>query len=332
MEAVHCDLCGQKDARFEAKQTDFMHQSTTEVFSVVSCTTCDLHYTNPRPTESEIGQYYVGSYSFHNAPSQLKRYIDELLYFFANHLFFVYLFNWIPFVREKLILRIRPTIADPIREFLKKNPNASFMDIGCGAGEHAHFWGHRGSVTGYRRMGVKNVYAMEIAEKARESLREKGVTPFKSLVDVPADLKLDVIRMNWSLEHVHRPSEYFQFVRQHLKPGGLCLLTIPNNDGILYRMYPDCLELPIHLYHFSPDTIHKYAQKHGLVVQKTETFSYPGSFYFNGQVYPSRRDSENASGPQGFARMSLVEAYYFNRVLQRAGNHLGNDLIVLLTV
>ena len=47
METVSCDLCGSTKYDFVTKQTDLIHLSTKDDFSIVECRECGLNYTNP---------------------------------------------------------------------------------------------------------------------------------------------------------------------------------------------------------------------------------------------------------------------------------------------
>ena len=50
MEQVACDFCGCAEATAVTRQTDVLHHTTDEMFTIVSCNQCGLHYLNPRPT------------------------------------------------------------------------------------------------------------------------------------------------------------------------------------------------------------------------------------------------------------------------------------------
>lgn len=62
MEAVACNLCGSDQNHIAFYQRDLSHGTSDQEFSVVRCERCQLLYLNPRPTESEIGQYYPEEY------------------------------------------------------------------------------------------------------------------------------------------------------------------------------------------------------------------------------------------------------------------------------
>ncbi len=53
---------------------------------------------------------------------------------------------------------------------------------------------------------------------------------------------------------------------------------MPNYSGLIYRLVPDCVELPVHLYHFRPADIVAYGVQHSLSVVEVKTFSYPEMF------------------------------------------------------
>ena len=84
--------------------------------------------------------------------------------------------------------------------------------------------------------------------------------------------------MNWTLEHVHSPKEYFDFISNHLTSNGFTLIMTPNNEGLIYKLNQNCLKLTIHLYHFSHDNISRYAKNSQLEIHEFKTFSYPAMY------------------------------------------------------
>ena len=65
----------------------------------------------------------------------------------------------------------------------------------------------------YRRIAA--VCGVEVDDAARAALEAKGIAAFRGIEDIAAGDRFDVIRMNWSLEHVHSPTAYFKFVADH---------------------------------------------------------------------------------------------------------------------
>ncbi|MEQ1794644.1 MAG: class I SAM-dependent methyltransferase [Nitrospira sp.] len=320
MEYVGCDYCGSAESTVVARQTDLLHKTTDEVFSIVRCQGCGLQYTNPRPGPDEIGRYYASDYAFHAPLSSWRRWIDRALDAWANSPFAI-VAAALPPVARRLVARVRPTVADPVLEYYRSGGEGTFLDIGCGSGWHAHYWGGQSSLLACR--GLADVAGVEISDAARASLAKSGVRCWPNLAAVPDSERFGLIRMNWSLEHVHSPSAYFAFIAAHLKPGGRAVIAVPNYDGLIYRLAPDCVELPVHLYHFRPQDVLAYGKRHGLCKISVTTFSYPEMF---------RVAAEVGLLPVVLAsRSGIVAAREMLRTLvpfDQAG--WGNDMVVIL--
>ena len=275
METTCCDYCGNIESTLVARQTDKLHNTTDYVFNIVRCSSCGLHYTNPRPSADEIGRYYSTSYSFHGVPSRLRIKATSIISKLANGPLAPFA-DIFPAIGRKLATHVKPSIADPVAMFYKLGQQGSFLDIGCGAGVSAHYWGIDGALASYKRLF--KVAGVEVSPRAREALLSADIESWPNIHDVPDNRKFGIIRMNWSLEHVHSPSRYFSFMSNHLIPGGKIIIAVPNYDGLLYKIAPDCVELPIHLYHFRPQDLTNYAKKYGFCVDSLVTFSYPDMF------------------------------------------------------
>ena len=275
MEWVVCDLCGLDNGKKVVEQSDILHGVTDERFTVVRCEGCGLHYTNPRPAPNEIDRYYSKHYNFHAAVPGWRKYAEILLERIAISPL-AHIAVLLPPLARILAARIRPQIEDPVLSYIRKGTCASFLDIGCGAGIHTHFWGHASSLNACKKH--VSVAGVEISDRARSSLAKQGIDNWATIDDVPLDRRFSLIRMNWSLEHVHAPDAYFSFISARMLSEGRCIIAVPNHEGLLYRIAPDCLELPIHLYHFRLHDIEAYAARHNLRITHTQTFSYPGMF------------------------------------------------------
>ena len=320
MEQVSCDFCGERDYTTVTRQTDILHRTTDETFTIVSCNRCGLNYLNPRPARDEIGRYYADQYSFHAAPSRFRLFAADVLDAVANSALH-WLFCWVPYLNRKLAARVKPRIADPVLRHLAPGVPRKILDIGCGSGLSAHFWGPRGSLQSYRR--VASVAGVEVDDSARKSLVDSGIPAYRSIDDVPAAECFDIIRMNWSLEHVHSPTSYFRFIADHLADGGKAIIAVPNYDGLLYRIAKDCVEVPIHLYHFRRQDIVNYADKFGLALAEFQSFSYPQMFVVAAQACAAL-PAELSAGP------GLHEARQLQRLLSKFDAlGLGNDMLAI---
>ena len=281
MEITKCDLCGSDSYKNVACQSDVIHKSTSDFFNVVECNNCSLTFTNPRPTADEIGNFYTESYRFHHN-SGLKTYIKRsifgsILRFIANSPL-AYLSILFPPLSKLLSTLVRPSIDDPVIKLIKAGHARSFLDIGCGSGINAAFWGSKSSLV--KCKNTIDVYGCEIDQHSRNYVNNNGIKCWSDISEINSGKKFDIIRMNWSLEHAHYPSEYFKFFKNNLSENGRVIIGVPNNKGLLYQIEPNALELPIHLHHFSLDTLSKYCKKNDLEIVEEKTFSYPSMFSY----------------------------------------------------
>lgn len=320
MESINCDLCGSWESEVIARQSDKLHGMSGELFTLVKCSSCGLHFTNPRPTISEIGDYYSPNYAFHENNSAFHKLTNRILDGIANCRW-TFLFAAFPFLKEPIFKRIRPKINDPILSFIKQRKNVSFLDIGCGSGVNAHFWGAKSSLQTCNQFA--NVAGVEVSPVARAVLTKAGIKCWADIEFIPDNQKFDLIRMNWSLEHVHSPSAYLSFCAEHLTEGGQVVIAVPNYEGLLYRLAPECVELPVHLYHFTPSDIYRYSKKANLKVLDIKTFSYPEMFYTSAEV--GLLSSSFKSRPSILGARGIIE---FLKSVDDFG--WGNDMLVIL--
>ena len=131
---------------------------------------------------------------------------------------------------------------------LNLKSGGALLDIGCGSG--AFLRTVKGSA--WRLHGVE--ISRHEAENARISA---GAEVF---VGDPLDApfqpdSFDVITCFHLLEHVYQPLPLLNRIRTWLKPGGFLYVILPNIDSWeahIFRSYWYGLELPRHLFHFSP--------------------------------------------------------------------------------
>ena len=142
METINCDFCGSYESLKVSEQTDIIHHLTEEVFSVVRCKNCGLIYTNPRPSRSDIGNFYSSNYSFHGG-STLRMFIKEKLgpfvKWFANSLLAIISTLILP-VSKLLASQVKPHVEDPVLALLKGGEVRNFLDIGSDINQRLHVW------------------------------------------------------------------------------------------------------------------------------------------------------------------------------------------------
>jgi SAM-dependent methyltransferase len=143
---------------------------------------------------------------------------------------------------------------------LSYKPSGSILDLGCGSG------GFLATLKGplWKLSGV------EMSEAAaREAEAGCGAQVFVGdILDAPFPHdSFDVVTCFHVFEHLYEPLEVLTRVSDWLKPGGVFYTMMPNIDSAgcrIFGSYWYALELPRHLYHFSPVTLRALANAVGL--------------------------------------------------------------------
>lgn len=113
------------------------------------------------------------------------------------------------------------------------------LDVGCGAG---HFLN---SLKG--RVGA--LAGLETSAYGRQAANEKGLATFDETIGEHAETHseaYDAVTAFQVLEHVADPAAFIAGCVRALKPGGLLILSVPNNDSFLRRCDPLALNMPPH--------------------------------------------------------------------------------------
>jgi SAM-dependent methyltransferase len=131
---------------------------------------------------------------------------------------------------------------------LNLKAGGTILDIGCGSGAFLRTL----------RGGAWRLHGVEISEQ--EAARARTSAGAEVFVGDPLDApfepeSFDVITCFHLLEHVYQPLELLKRVRIWLRPGGFLYVILPNIESWearIFRSYWYGLELPRHLFHFSP--------------------------------------------------------------------------------
>jgi 2-polyprenyl-3-methyl-5-hydroxy-6-metoxy-1,4-benzoquinol methylase len=80
------------------------------------------------------------------------------------------------------------------------------------------------------------------------------------------DEQFDLV-VGWMvLEHLHEPVEALRKLLGWTRPGGWIALSVPNAGAVEFRLFRDrwfALQLPTHLYHFTPATVRATLEQAG---------------------------------------------------------------------
>jgi SAM-dependent methyltransferase len=136
----------------------------------------------------------------------------------------------------------------------------NILDLGCNSG---------GFLAAMKGPPWK-LFGIEMSEcAASEAEANCGAHVFVGdILDAPFPTEsFDVITCFHVFEHLYRPREVLAKVHDWLKPGGIFYTMMPNIDSVgarIFGSYWYALELPRHLFHFSPATLRNLARSSGL--------------------------------------------------------------------
>ena len=237
-EETACLLCGGRHHASIIDASDTTPGGSGLWFAVVQCQDCGLCFTNPRPSLASISQFYPPIYRAHHFPP-------------SGH-------------RQCRRFHLSPPWGRPRkeRERLPWHGQGRLLDFGCGNGsfmERMHRQGWQVTGLDTSPCAVDNV---------RTILGLRALLGSLPSPHLEAD-SFDVITMWSSLEHVHNPMEVLRETHRLLVPGGQLLVAVPNIDSLPFRWFGSSwfgLDLPRHLTHFAPWTLHLMLERVGFQV------------------------------------------------------------------
>ena len=230
-ENVACGLCGATDPRpFRAGKDRLMGIPGT--FRLVRCRQCGLVYQDPRPLAVSLQSFYGPGYG-PRTPHPGKR-------------------------RRMAIYQQR--IVDKVcRMTGSAFGTRRILDVGCGAGDLLSLVRQ----LGWEAAGVEPSGAVAMPEDALvvADLSDRALDEYR----------FDLVVMSHSLEHMPEPARALARVRELITPAGLLFIAAPNIASLEARIFRSRwyhLDLPRHLYHFTPKTLRALLRSAGFRVTR----------------------------------------------------------------
>ena len=141
-----------------------------------------------------------------------------------------------------------------------ETPNKTILEIGSASGS---------LLNKLSEYDPKEIVGMELGQEYADFSREKGFKVFtKSIDDLDFSEEFDIIVSFHTLEHVFDPMSVFKAIYKALKPGGIFLGEVPNQDDWRIKIFDDEIIKrfhydPNHYYYFSPITLENYLKTCG---------------------------------------------------------------------
>lgn len=149
--------------------------------------------------------------------------------------------------------------------------SGALLDLGCSSGAFLESM----------RCDAWKLYGIEMsADGANTAEARSGAQVFVgNVADAPFPSEsFDVITCFDVLEHLYEPRRVMARVAEWLKPGGIFYVLVPNvgsAESRVFGSYWHGLELPRHLFHYSPESLKFLAESVGLLQVSLETHRNP---------------------------------------------------------
>ena len=149
--------------------------------------------------------------------------------------------------------------------------SGALLDLGCSSGSFLEFM----------RSESWKLYGVEMSAECARTAEERSEAQVfvGDILDAPFPREsFDVITCFDVLEHLYEPRRVMARVGEWLKPGGIFYVLVPNVDSAEARVFGSYwhgLELPRHLFHYSPASLKFLAESAGLREVSLETRRNP---------------------------------------------------------
>ncbi|MGF7182409.1 class I SAM-dependent methyltransferase [Tunturiibacter psychrotolerans] len=221
-----CPICGVADADLWAQGPDRLH-GRTEEYTLLRCSACSLVWLSSPPRPEEMHLHYTEAYH-----------------------------KLISGAGDNSVKRWKGRKADLVQQ----KRSGALLDLGCSSG----------SFLESMRSESWKLYGIEMSPECAKAAEARcGAQVFVgNILDAPFPPEsFDVITCFDVLEHLFEPRQVMEKVATWLKPGGIFFVQVPNIDSAEARAfgtYWHGLELPRHLFHYSPESLRFLAESTGL--------------------------------------------------------------------
>lgn len=229
-------------------------------WTLVQCTDCGFVYTSPRLSDASLLKIYSAEY-YENADTYAAQQIQLPS---ADH----------------------AALASRAYRVLSSNTRPlTSMDVGCGGGRLVEAFSNAGFVAAGVEPSEATVHA---AQQAGRDVLTKDVSEL-------ADESFDCVTAMHVLEHVTSPTDFMDHLFRITKPGGLCIIEVPNfaskaakeQGADWYALHPST-----HLSHFTPNSLANCMTKAGFQMRSLHRLGGAGVFASVSEATVTKRKAD----------------------------------------
>ena len=180
-----------------------------------------------------------------------------------------------------------------LRPYMSKK--GKLLDFGAGTGAFMSFVKEKKTA----------VLGVELNENARKVCEDRGLAVEVSLESIDPNTTLQAITLWHVLEHMKAPLTLLKQMHNRLNPGGVLVIAVPNIcawDAKKYKAHWAALDVPRHLWHFSPNGLIDMVQNAGFVLIKKKPMWFDA-------FYVSFLSEKNKGSKASFIKGCLMGAY-----------------------
>ena len=288
---LKCPLC--KSGNILNHQLVKDHAVSKKEFTLCRCVDCTLLFTNPRPTEEEIGPYYDFK-EYYSHEDQVRSFTQ-----------------WLYQKIRKSSIQRKVGLIDSLVK------SGALLDYGCGTGEFLQ----------EAKRQHWNVRGIEPSDKARTQAIGKLPTEVLGTLDELPELETyDVITLFHVLEHIHSLRKAVNKLVGRLKSNSSVVIAVPNPESADSSHYGSDwagYDVPRHLYHFSQKSMTAFQEQFGLELVRIEPLAYD-SYYVS---LLSEGYKNPKAGLLTRYMKAFTQGYQSNQRAGKPGNYSSNIFI-----
>ncbi len=246
-------------------------------WTLLECRDCGFVFTSPRLSDDSLQKIYSDEY-YENADDYAAQQVEAPT---SDH--------------RALASRIG-------RRLKVSKSSCTAIDVGCGGGRLVEAF----SEAGFQASGIEPSEAT--VRSARKAGRDVTV---RDVAELESDY-YDCVTAMHVLEHVTSPSEFLGHLFRITRPGGVCVIEVPNfgckaslsQGADWYALHPST-----HLSHFTPDSLAQCLGKAGFDIQSLQRLGGAGVFETVSEATASKSEHGTTETKKTFARRLLATVW-----------------------